>query len=314
MNSGAERQRLLCEALEITRPVLLAPMASIAGGKLASEVSLAGGLGFLGGGYGDIPWLRTELAHVPQGCRVGVGLITWHMAENALEEALALQPRAVWLSFGDPTPHLPVIAKSDALAVTQVSRVFEAEAAISAGADVIVAQGSEAGGHGRQGRSLFGLLPEIASSFPETPLVAAGSINDAQGLRAAVELGAWGVALGSALAGTLEANDTELAKAKLVDSRGDDTVQSTVFDHIRGPLWPEQYVGRSVTNELTNEWAGREAEMAPQLDELREQYEIDNDESNMSRRVLWAGEGVSAIRDIVPAREVIERFPQFDTA
>ncbi len=289
-------------------------MASIAGGKLASEVSLAGGLGFLGGGYGDLPFLRTELAHVPQGCRVGIGLITWHMAENALEEALALQPRAVWLSFGDPAPHLPAIAKSDAVAVAQVSRVSEAENAIGAGADVIVAQGSEAGGHGRQGRSLFGLLPEIASSFPETPLVAAGSINDEQGLRAAVELGAWGVALGSALAGTLEANDTELAKAKLVESKGDDTVQSTVFDHIRGPLWPEQYVGRSVVNELTSEWAGRETEMGPQLDELRKQYEIDNTESNMERRVLWAGEGVSGIREIVPAREVIERFPQFGTA
>ena len=314
MNSGEGRQRLLCEALEITRPVLLAPMASIAGGKLASEVSLAGGLGFLGGGYGDLPFLRTELAHVPQGCRVGIGLITWHMAENALEEALALQPRAVWLSFGDPAPHLPAIAKSDAVAVAQVSRVSEAENAIGAGADVIVAQGSEAGGHGRQGRSLFGLLPEIASSFPETPLVAAGSINDEQGLRAAVELGAWGVALGSALAGTLEANDTELAKAKLVESKGDDTVQSTVFDHIRGPLWPEQYVGRSVVNELTSEWAGRETEMGPQLDELRKQYEIDNTESNMERRVLWAGEGVSGIREIVPAREVIERFPQFGTA
>ena len=73
-------------------------------------------------------------------------------------------------------------------------------------------------------------------------------------------------------------------------------------------------MGRSVMNELTNEWAGREAEMAPQLDELREQYEIDNAESNMSRRVLWAGEGVSAIRDIVRAREVMERFPQFATA
>ena len=288
-------------------------MAGTAGGELASQVSLAGGLGFLGGGYGDPRWLREEMAHVPHGCRVGIGLITWHMAENAVEEALALRPRAVWLSFGDPAPHLPAIAKSDALAVTQVSRVCEAEAAIHAGADVVVAQGSEAGGHGRQGRSLFGLLPEIASSFPETPLVAAGSINDAQGLRAAVELGAWGVALGSALAGTIEANDTDQAKAKLVESKGDDTVQSTVFDHIRGPLWPEQYVGRSVMNELTNEWAGREAEMAPQLDELREQYDVDNAESNMSRRVLWAGEGVSGIRDIVPARHVIERFPQFDT-
>ncbi len=308
MSDREARIQRLGEVLGIHRPVLCAPMARIAGGRLAAAVSSAGGLGFLGAGYGDPGWLGEEMTHVPDSSAVGIGLITWHMAPTAVRDALVHQPKAIWLSFGDPAPHIPEIHEAGALAVCQVGRVAEAVAAADAGADVVVVQGSEAGGHGRAGRALFGLVPEVADAV-DVPIVAAGGISEPRGLRAATELGAAGVALGTALYATDEALDVEEAKRHLVATDGDSTVQSRVYDHVRGPLWPDEYVGRSVATELTNTWAGREDSMAADLDGIRDRYVEDVAQANMERRVVWAGEGVGAIDAIVPASSVVEAFP-----
>jgi len=242
--------------LGITRPVLLAPMAKIAGGRLAAAVSAAGGMGFVGGGYGDRDWIAEQMHHCV-GERVGIGV-----------------------------------------------------AAVEAGADVIVAQGSEAGGHGRTNRTLFGLLPAISAACPDVPLVAAGGITNAAGLRAAQSLGAAGVALGTALYATTEANDVNEAKQRLVAATGDDTVHSVVYDLIRGPEWPAEYSGRSLRTTLTDEWAGREDELRPVVGPLVEDHVRATTEADMSVRVVWAGEGVDAIEVIEPAVDVVHRFPE----
>ena len=174
---------------------------------------------------------------------------------------------------------------------------------------MIVAQGSEAGGHGRTNRTLFGLLPAISAACPNVPLVAAGGINNAAGLRAAQSLGASGVALGTALYATVEANDVDAAKQRLVDSTGDDTVHSVVYDLIRGPEWPAEYSGRSLRTTLTDEWAGREDELRPVVAPLVEDHTRAAAEADMSVRVVWAGEGVGGIEVVATAAEVVERFP-----
>jgi nitronate monooxygenase len=295
--------------LGITRPVLLAPMAKIAGGRLAAAVSAAGGMGFVGGGYGDRDWIAEQMHHCV-GERVGIGLITWNMNDGAVTAALEHRPAAVWLSFGDPTPHIAEIHEAGAQAVCQVGTVAEAVAAVEAGADVIVAQGSEAGGHGRTNRTLFGLLPAISAACPDVPLVAAGGITNAAGLRAAQSLGAAGVALGTALYATTEANDVNEAKQRLVAATGDDTVHSVVYDLIRGPEWPAEYSGRSLRTTLTDEWAGREDELRPVVGPLVEDHVRATTEADMSVRVVWAGEGVDAIEVIEPAVDVVHRFPE----
>ncbi len=298
----------LCDLLGIERPVLLAPMAKIAGGALASAVSDAGGLGILGGGYGDTAWLD-EQAKLTGDSRVGIGLITWNMSETAVADALAYKPAALWLSFGEPAPHIPLIHEAGAVAICQVASLNEAMTAIEAGADVIVAQGSESGGHGRSGRSLFGLLPAIRAAAPEIPLVAAGGISDAAGFEAARALGADGVALGTALYATNEARDADAAKQRLVTATGDDTIRCTLYDKVRGPDWPEGYDGRCVRTDLTDEWAGREHELtASELEPMVAQHTQAATDADMSIRVLWAGEGLDAITEIRPAAEVVQQF------
>jgi len=193
----------LTEALGITVPILSAPMGFVAGGKLAAAVTAAGGLGIIGGGYGDADWLDREFAAAGN-ARVGCGFITWSLAKQPelLAHVLAHAPAVLMLSFGDPTPFAPAIQTAGSRLICQVQTIAHARAALDCGADIIVAQGSEAGGHGAT-RATLTLVPEVADLLaheaPATLLVAAGGIADGRGLAASLMLGADGVMLGSRL-------------------------------------------------------------------------------------------------------------------
>src|SRR5690242_21227196 len=139
----------LTELLKVRHPVLLAPMDTIAGGALAAAVTAAGGFGIIGGGYGDEARLTRDL-DAAGGARVGVGFITWSMAKNPrlLDLALERKPAAIMLSFGDVRPHADKIKRAGALMLCQVQTVAQAKDAVAHGADALVAQGAEGGGHG----------------------------------------------------------------------------------------------------------------------------------------------------------------------
>src|SRR5437868_5744581 len=139
----------LTELLKIQHPILLAPMDIVADGKLAAAVSGAGAFGIIGGGYGNEEWLTREL-DAASGARVGVGFITWSMAKNPrlLDLVLERKPPAIMLSFGNVAPHVGKIKNAGALLICQVQTVTHARAALENGADVLIAQGAEAGGHG----------------------------------------------------------------------------------------------------------------------------------------------------------------------
>ena len=154
----------LTELFDLTYPIMLAPMAMVSGGELASSVSNGGGLGLVGGGYGDPAWLERELKIVSGGTheKWGAGLITWHATRENVELILSFHPDAFFLSFGDAGPLLPPIRDAGCTLIMQVQEVDQAREATDVGADIIVAQGTEAGGHG-SGRATLPLVPAIAS-------------------------------------------------------------------------------------------------------------------------------------------------------
>src|SRR5436190_8237423 len=154
----------LTELLRVEHPIMLAPMDVVADGKLAATVSQAGGFGIIGGGYGNESWLTRELDAAGD-ARVGVGFITWSMARNPrlLDIALERNPPAIMLSFGDVEPHARKIKKTAALMICQVQTVEQAKEAVAKGADVLVAQGAEAGGHGVS-RGTFALVPAVVDA------------------------------------------------------------------------------------------------------------------------------------------------------
>ena len=160
-------QNRLTQILGIDHPVLLAPMDLVSGGRLAAAVSQAGGLGLLGGGYGDGDWIDREWDRAGN-ARIGCGFITWSLAKHpqVLDRVLARQPAAIMLSFGDPRPFGPAIRAAGARLICQVQTGAQAREAMEAGADVIVAQGTEAGGQGMS-EPLFTLLPQVVDVCPE---------------------------------------------------------------------------------------------------------------------------------------------------
>ena len=311
----ALRTRLV-ELLGIEHPIISAPMAFAAGGKLAAAVSEAGGLGLIGGGYGDAEWLRREFANAGQ-ARVGCGFITWSLATkpDALDVALAYHPAAVMLSFGSPASFAQRIKASGAKLICQAQSMDHARQAVAAGVDIVVAQGSEAGGHGHV-RATMTLVPEVADFLareaPHVVLVAAGGIADGRGLAAALMLGAEGVLIGSRFWASSEALVHRNLQERACESDGDATIRTTIVDAARNISWPKPFTARVLRNRFVDDWLGRESELAqPEVAEREKQrYYAAMERGDADNTGVWVGEAVGAISEIRPAGELVREIVQ----
>lgn len=302
----------LTERLKLRHPIISAPMAFAAGGRLAATVSAAGGLGLIGGGYGDADWI-TEEFRAAGNQRVGCGFITWSLRKQPalLDLVLSKNPTAIFLSFDDPAPLANRIKERGVTLICQIQTRRDAERALACGADVIVAQGSEAGGHGER-RGTFSLVPEvadlIAKESPDTLLCAAGGIGDGRGLAAALMLGADGVLIGSRLWASQEANVGQRMHDAALAATGDDTIRSQVMDLARKLDWPSRYTARVLKNRFIERWHGHEPELLAVADQEAAKYrkawaDGDPEESN-----TFVGEVVGLIHDIEPVSNIIERI------
>ncbi|HLT02975.1 MAG TPA: nitronate monooxygenase [Geminicoccaceae bacterium] len=298
----------LTDLFGIRHPIILAPMGGVSGGALAAAVSRAGGLGLIGPGYQDEAWIEREFA-LADGAPVGIGFITWHLARHPdrLRVALARKPVAVMLSFGDPAPFVPEIRAAGARLILQVQSLADARAAAALGADVVVAQGTEAGGHGAR-RATLPLVPAVVDAIAPTPVAAAGGIADGRGLAAALVLGAAGALVGTRFYASREALGHDAAKARLVEDGGDATLRTTVFDMVRGLDWPAAFTGRALGNRVSEEWHGREAELEGRLAAEQERYAAAAAAGDVARAVVWASEAVDLIHDLPPAADLVERM------
>lgn len=296
------------QALSIERPIVLAPMGSVSGGALAAEVSSAGGLGLIGAGYGDAKWIREQF-RIAGTARVGIGFITWSLARQPqlLDLALEHRPAAVMLSFGDPRPFAEKIRRAGAKLILQVQNMETTREALAANPDVLVAQGTEAGGHGGE-RSLFALLPAVKALAGGIPVLAAGGIVDAAGFEAARALGADGVVVGTRFIASNESLATAEAKGKLIRTKGDATLRTTVFDIVRRYDWPEGFTGRALRNAFSDAWHGKEDALRSGLEREEARYWRAVENRDYDTAVIFAGEAVDRIDSILPARSIVEEI------
>ncbi len=303
----------LTARLSLQHPIISAPMAFAAGGRLASAVSAAGGLGLIGGGYGDQAWLEEQLELVDPGAAFGCGFITWSLARQPqlLELVLERKPKAIFLSFGDPAPFADRVKRAGATLICQIQTLRDADHAIGCGADIIVAQGAEAGGHG-EGRGTFALVPEVADLIArrasQTLLCAAGGVGDGRGLAAALMLGADGVLVGSRFWASKEASVGVRMHAAALAACGDDTIRSQVMDLARKLDWPTRYTARVLKNAYTAKWHGREAELMAVADEEAAKYRQAWSEVYPEGSNTFVGEVVGLIDEILSAGEIIRRL------
>jgi nitronate monooxygenase len=302
----------LTRRLGIVHPVISAPMAFAAGGKLAAAVSNAGGLGLIGGGYGDEVWLREQFRAAGNAV-IGCGFITWSLQRqpDLLERALEHRPQSIFLSFGDPGEFAPKIKAAGVILIQQVQSRRDAERAIEVGADIIVAQGAEAGGHGEK-RATMTIVPEVADLIaqraPETLLCAAGGIADGRGLAASLMLGADGVVVGSRFWASTEALVHPNMHAAALEATGDDTVRQSVTDIARGYDWPARFNIRVVRNAYIDEWAGREGEMRAAAETERPRYASAIAAGDARTAAVIAGEATGLIHEIEPAAIILDRM------
>jgi nitronate monooxygenase len=287
-------------------------MAFAAGGALAAAVSRAGGLGLIGGGYGDLPWLEQQFA-LAEGERIGVGFITWSLAKSPslLTAALEHRPAAVMLSFGDPRPFADPIRAAGAVLICQCQDMTHVRDAVEAGADVIVAQGTEAGGHGAL-RGAFSLTPEVsdylAEHAPGTLLLAAGGVADGRGLAAALMLGADGVLVGTRLWASREALVKEGHHRAILQTNGDGTLRTRIPDIVRQLPWPHGFTARIRRNAFTERWHGREEALREALAVEGPRYREAFDAGDPEHTAVWFGEAAGLVHSIEPAGLVIERM------
>jgi len=298
----------LCDLFGIEHPVLLAPMAGVSGGALAAAVSRAGGLGLIGGGYGDADWLEREFDTAGD-VRVGVGFITWSLARqpHLLDLALERAPAAVMLSFGDFHPFLPRIRASDAKLIVQIQTLDQAREAVDAGVNVIVAQGTEAGGHGGA-RATLPFVPAVVDRANDIPVIAAGGIADGRGLAAALALGASGVLCGTAYFASDEALASENVKQAAVSGSGDNTERSSVFDMARGLDWPPGWTLRTMRNAFTRRWSADIDGLTHNLAAEQARFEAARATDDTDVVAVIVGEAADLIQSREPAQTTLHRM------
>ena len=242
-------------------PIVNAPMGGVAGGALAAAVSAAGGLGMIGVGSSGSLELLVREAEIPRrvGVRFGIGLLSWAVEREPalLDAAIEAAPVLVSVSFGAPGPWVGRLHDAGIATATQVYDVTSAQRAVDAGIDVIVARGSEGGGHGRNGIATLPLLQALLDSVP-IPVLAAGGIASSRGLAAILAAGAAGAWLGTPFLACSESLLPTPARARVIAASENDTVYTRVFDVALGYPWPVEFGERVLVNRFSAEWQGKE--------------------------------------------------------
>jgi nitronate monooxygenase len=188
----------------------------------------------------------------------------------------------------------------------QVTDLEEARQAIDLGADIIIAQGTESGGHGaRRGWSTLPFVPVVVDLAAPVPVLAAGGIADGRGVAAALALGAAGALIGTRFQATREALTHPSIKQAIIDGRGEDTERSIVLDIARGSRWPSRYPARTLGHPLLDEWRGREAELAADPAAARQAYRDAIDSGETPPLPVWAGQAIDLITDLPSAADLV---------
>src|SRR5947209_2327895 len=294
-------------AMGLRVPIVNAPMGGVAGGRLASAVSAAGGLGMVGmGAAGSTSSLHAELPHVTG--TFGIGLVDWVMRKEAglFDAAIAARPVLISVSFGTDLSWVSRVHDAGIAAATQVYNSDEARQAQDAGIDVIVARGGEGGGHGDASIGTLPLLDAVLEAVA-VPVLAAGGIASARSLAAVLAAGASGAWLGTCLSASVEALTTDAGRRALVAARETDTASTRVYDVVRHLPWAERFPSRVLRNDFVARWSGHEDALAENADaaaELAAATAADD------RRVaaVDAGQGVGMVTGVAPVGEVIDRM------
>lgn len=290
-------------------PIQLAGMPGIATVELAAAVADAGGLGMIGAATLPAAALAAQLAALREATRGAFGVTFLVPFLDAQSLALAgRNARVVDFFYGAPDAALVrEVHAGGALAAWQVGSAQEARAAADAGCDFVIAQGTEAGGHVRGRTSLLPLLDEVLEAVA-LPVLAAGGIASGRDLAAVLAAGAAGARIGTRFVASAESGAHPAYVAALLAAHADDTVLCEAFS----TWWPDapHRVLRSAVSAL----AALEDEQVGEAEEAGETLALPRGcifpptratRGRIEAMALYAGESVTQVRDVPPAREIV---------
>lgn len=300
----------ICDTLGIRHPIVMGGMGSATSPKLVAAVSNVGGFGTLG-----TTALRGEqIADAARAIReatdqpFGINHLLFRLQEADFAVTLAARPAVVAFAWPYPEQDLRVyfarVHDAGAKVMFMAPTVQDAVRGAEAGADVIIAQGSEGGGHVGQMATIV-IVPMVVSAVRPIPVLAAGGIADGRGLVAALALGAEGVVVGTRLLATPEAPIHDRYKDAIVRSDGHDTLLTEIHDIASGQVWPGA-MARVQRNALVERWIGREWALRHRRAEVSRDIAAARKAGDVQNATLMFGQDAGLIDAVTPAAEVIE--------
>ena len=304
----------VCDLLQIDHPIALGGMGSVYAPELVAAVSSAGGLGAMGCHYLRPEQIRAGTAAIRECTNrpFALNFLLFDIEEDSFASALALEPCVIAFAWPaaeqDVKPYVERAHAAGCKVTFMAGGVPEAVKAARAGADVIIAQGTEGGGHvGWQ--TTITLVPMVVDAVAPISVLAAGGIADGRGLAAAIALGADGVLLGTRFLASRESSLHPNFKQAIVDADGHDTVLSEIPDIAAGLVWPGA-MSRSRRNRFIERWAGREWALRQHRVEARAALQTARKNGDVDEAVLSMGQDAGLIHDIAPAAEIVSRIAE----
>jgi NAD(P)H-dependent flavin oxidoreductase YrpB (nitropropane dioxygenase family) len=308
------------ESLGLRFPIFQAPVGSVAGPELAAAVSQAGGMGALALTWTSPDDTRRLITQVrTQTEKPFQTNFVLAFPSKSLAAALEAGVRVVTFSWGSPSHEVPLLKSFGARFGVQATTAEGARRALALGADFLICQGIEAGGHVQATRSLDEILPEIIEAAQGTPVVAAGGIGDGKAIARVLAMGASGAMLGTRFVATRESLAHEIYKRRLVEARAQDTALTVCFDG--GWPYAAQRVLRNSTLEhweaagcppagrrpgegdrLASEPGGREF---LRYDDTPPRATMQGDPEAMC---LYAGTSCDEVHEILPVHELMQKL------
>jgi len=302
----------VCDLLDIEHPIALGGMGSVYSPDLVAAVSRAGGFGAMGCHHLNPDQIKVGAAAVRERTNkpFALNFLLFDLVEESFAAALALRPPAIALAWPRPDQDLKsYVARAQGAGckvTVMAGGVPEAVKAAEAGADIIIAQGTEGGGHvGWQATMV--LVPMVVDAVAPIPVLAAGGIADGRGLAAAIALGADGVLLGTRFLASQESPLHPNFKQAIVDSDGHDTLLSEIPDIAAGKVWPGA-MSRSKRNRFIERWAGREWALRQQQAQAQAAVQAARKSGNVDEAPLSMGQDAGLIHDVPPAGEIVARM------
>jgi enoyl-[acyl-carrier protein] reductase II len=300
-----------CELFEIDAPVLQAAIWPATAPELVAAVSAAGGLGSIGAVFWSAQEVRDQIDRVRAltDRPFVVNHVVPALDADAFETTLEARPAGVSFALGDPGELVDRVHSAGSKVIEQVHTVAQAREAAGRGADLIIAQGSEAGGQGMAaGVSSMALVPQVVDAVSPIPVLAAGGVADGRGLAAALALGAAGANVGTRFLASEEAGADDAWKQLILESESEDAVRFETWGAIMPPGSGYDVVPRVIRTDFVAEWEGQADEAGRQAERLRAEIMAAVQQRRPHQLTPFTGQTAGMIGELLPAAEIVRRM------